>query len=130
MNKEIKFRVWNKFAKDYIKNLEEEIVVFDLITFSWYVSKNRIYNLESYGLIIQEFTGLYDKDNKPIYKDDILKSTRPNYNEELYLVDYIYGGFKKRRLIDHYISNLSDSKDWLSLKIIGNICENPELLKS
>ena len=80
---------------------------------------------------IGQFTGLYDKDGKRIYEGDILKWKADN---RIYAVIFkwgmfyasvevcnkdIYGGFPLHTLA-------GDEKD---VEIVGNIYDNPELLK-
>lgn len=80
---------------------------------------------------IGQFTGLYDKDGKEIYEGDILKWDKGR----LYVVKFldgmfyasveecnegILGGFPLHRLTEY-----EDGK----CEIIGNISDNPELLK-
>jgi uncharacterized phage protein (TIGR01671 family) len=136
MNREIKFRVWDTHFSRFIKNIDF------LSKGYWSCNGAPVFATEGdpddYSdcekcfedtFILQQFTGLLDKNGKEIYESDILKSTRQNYDEELYLVEYLEDGFKKKRLVDCYTSPLGNSKDWLELQIIGNIFENSELLK-
>ena len=84
---------------------------------------------------LREFTGLHDKNGKEIYEGDILRDT----DSEIYYVDFIRGCFY---LKTKYISfpHLGWT-EWLPMceidrlanpvdfEIIGNIYDNPELLK-
>ena len=96
----------------------------------------------------QQYTGLKDKNGKEIYEGDILEQTAiasypGEYGGE---IDLLYTGevviipskgvcLKRPTVID----NLEDIEKWTCnyykniasyrCKIIGNICENPELLK-
>ena len=133
-NRELKFRLWNKNAKDFIKDGGNRIVYFDLINFSYYCSVNRLENLND--LIIQQFTGLFDKNNVPIYEGDILKYEYSQAEcssfaaqestlrfHDLYVVEYRDGAFRYKELKYGDIS-----EDNLSMVVIGNIFQNPELI--
>ena len=70
----------------------------------------------------QVTTGLKDKNGKEIYEEDIL-----SLHQYYYLVGwYKYGWFL--RAIDNF-NDLKPISAYKNLKIIGNIYENPELLK-
>lgn len=103
--REIKFRTWSTLANKWI------YPIFD-------ISNNLNSNPTQH---IQQFTGLLDKNGKEIYEGDIVKD------------------------LDGHISKVgwystSDGYDWTgfsteifevneTVEIIGNIYENPELLK-
>lgn len=49
----IYFKIWNIKAKDYVRNAQNEVVQFDLITWAYYASCNRLENMD--GLEIRDF---------------------------------------------------------------------------
>lgn len=75
--------------------------------------------------VLQRFTGLKDKNKKPIYEGDIVAySHKEGFSGKSFVTYYdvyaAFGLFTKRAVL------LSDCT---SLEVIGNKMENPELLK-
>lgn len=72
--------------------------------------------------IINQWTGLYDKKNNKIFEKDILKYYHQNTNlvvEDFYTIgSQLWGD-----------NTWSDNEPNSALEIIGNIYENPELVK-
>jgi len=106
--REIKFRAWNKKTK---------LMRYDIFDV-------RLGNDEDYE--IMQFTGLKDKNGKEIYEGDIIR-----YEKKHYLIKW---GKKNKAFIgkikgdkEEYILSEADKPD--ELEVIGNIYENPELLR-
>jgi len=107
MNREIKFRAWNKPTK--------QMFYWGFFTDIFDKGANDRRNFEPEHNIWMQYTGLHDKNGKEIYRGDIVKYNTP-----------------QREMI----SKIEFPKDWEWLswncsgtEIIGNIMENPELLK-
>lgn len=142
--RELKFRVWDKRNKSWDKylllNTTGKIVVVDD---DYGAQANTADNQENY--VIQQYTGLKDINGKEIYEGDIVKTvdgasdrTRHFASWGVEFAEYTHGEVKWLRegfeVCQEYIgaTKLSVfSCDYFTsdLEIIGNISENPKLLK-
>ena len=133
MNNRFKFRVWDKLAERmiYPHNDNQQHFIIDL--------NGRFHNLQNGSggddYVIQQYTGLTDNNDKEIYEGDILiyKSgsipTTGVIGQVLYEADeggYIFQ-WERKGPNQHHI-NLNCDVAFESV-IVGNILENPELLK-
>ena len=130
MNNRFKFRVWDKLAKRmiYPHNDNQQHFIIDL--------NGRFHNLQNGSggddYVIQQYTGLTDSNDDPIYEGDILKNHYDVGNNIIGQVLYEsdHGGYIfqwKRRGQDYKITNLNCDVAFESV-IIGNIFEHSELL--
>ena len=86
---------------------------------------------------IGQFTGLYDKNGKEIYEGDIVEKAVNNIiSSHRFKIVYseCFAGFcrlyiKKKGTRDGLISLSEMDVDREEIKVIGNIYDNPELLK-
>ena len=120
-NRIYKFRAWDKEIKKMEYN--PSVPVFDEIS---RVNLNGWFHREEFEFM--QFTGLLDKKGKEIYEGDICQ-----LGDSRIYVEFSHGAFwfmynnNDGFTYDWAISNNQwDDKD---IEIIGNIFENPELLK-
>ena len=137
MNRPIKFRVWDKLAERmiYPHNDNQQHFIIDL--------NGRFHNLQNGSggddYVIQQYTGLNDSNDDPIYEGDILKNHYDVGNniigQVLYESDhggYIFqwkrkGRGRGRAAHGQDYKNLNCDVAFESV-IVGNIFENSELL--
>jgi hypothetical protein len=122
--REIKFRVWNSRNKNWDTPALLEVFNADGILVHLYDSKSE-------HTIIQQYTGLKDKNGKEIYEGDICDA-----GMVIGPVEFIIGSFSlaSNPLIEFLPKNIcvfdpDFDPSWIDVTVIGNIYENPELLK-
>lgn len=146
MNREIKFRAWDKDSKkmiyDFTIHVNNTKVSFPKN--DWHENKNDSYS--TYYEDVMQFTGLCDCNGKEIFEGDLIK-VYFFYNEEeiglsdykIYIVQYYenhdYPAFDLEdanggHYCDDYngLSALMSGDEIDHYEVIGNIYENPELL--
>lgn len=139
MNREIKFRVWDKYKKQMypISSIDYDIFSQEIRIIAvghrngMCTSYNKNHNSEKCditALELMQYTGLHDKNGKEIYEGDIVVDKEDEvmgeitWNEEeasfYFSILYENGTYEEEKL-----------NDWASvLEVIGNIYDNPELL--
>jgi uncharacterized phage protein (TIGR01671 family) len=141
MNREIKFRVWNKVDKCW---QSEEHFAIRLCGDKWFIDDETAELIEiknENNFTLMQYTGLTDKNGKEIYEGDILENLTISKELEEYVnVDNKYcqiifseGAFRlyfKGDLLCNEPYEIEDIGfyDLNNYQIIGNIFENPELL--
>ncbi len=124
MNREIKFRVWHKSKSRFI-----DLNGF-FTWFSTHPDKGQVYAASEQGIVreyaiedisIMQYTGLKDKNGKEIYEGDIMDYG----NGRTFYISYVGVQFMatfNKRVVNSIIPIHN-------FEVIGNIHENPELLK-
>ena len=129
MNRIIKFRVWDG-SKYYYNALSGNGVV-NYNGHQWFQIKQDV--------IIQQFTGLHDKNGKEIYEGDICRYAVFDMNDSdthfIGVVNWLGTEFIITQIPDTFCNGeYGLGLGWVhhqydEMEIIGNIYENPELLK-
>ncbi len=119
----IKFRAWDNASKKMLP-----VTALFWNTLEWYVSRAEFNgNYNNTDFILMQFTGLKDKDGKDIYERDIVEYENNNSG---------YGLPRDREISRDVIPSLLEHMEyvgyeswWESGRVIGNTCENGDLLK-
>ena len=124
--REIKFRAWDKEQKEWVKySITDNIPIFCHNTSRWRTDR------EGKRFILCQYTGLKDENEGEIYEGDIIKAV--SFAKPIGIVKYsdenqafIFNDLdKKYRGYSTALMNQFDD----GFEILGNIYENPELLK-
>lgn len=119
--RDLEFRAWDIKNKSWIYSThlpktESQAWFWDMV--------------HEYGCIVEQFTGLYDKNGKKIFEGDIIKSK--HHNPSIFKVEFLEGGFcatygdeDSSMPID--INHFFDSTGCM-IEVIGNIREHSDLL--
>ena len=115
-----KFRVWDKVKKHMIE--VEAIVYTENKVYPFYSKTVRRYIPFKESVLMQS-TGLVDKNGKEVFEGDVVliygeKISKVFYSQGSFCVDILNGGTP--------LHGFSPKQ----LEVIGNVWENPELLKA
>ena len=125
MQDRFKFRVWDKERKCFFN--DDEVVIYPNGEESFF---NADYDFTE--CVVEQCSGLRDKNGKLIYEGDIVYSPFDNGTKKVIFWDnYLASFMAYNRYPDkRYYQGLS-SKYFIELEfeVVGNIHENPELLE-
>ena len=133
--REIEFRVWDNQEKVYLNKKDiaidnlGNVFVFEGCNDNdadlWHV--RILVDPDNERYIIEQSTGLKDKNGTEIYEGDVIKVERDGI---IYRVEWIHGGFGlEPRYNSPFCPRLGNVEVREKIEVIGNIHENPELLE-
>lgn len=130
--KGLKFRVWDREREYYLDETELAGITPDG-KYIWYIEEEEISKLGiEGGYILEQYTGLKDKNGKEIYEGDILGGIW-----ERGFISWC----EKCKQLQYHIADIgcmacSGDTNWYELaeddgklEVVGNVHENPDLLE-
>ena len=134
--RELKFRAWDIKNNHYVNVHRLILDQFGAIDYADVVYNGKLYKLYPSEVIIEQYTGLEDKNDKEIYEGDIVKTKSPdmpNFNagaivmqQQMYLIINTPTYNDPRHSHSETLGYYCDTE----CEVIGNIHENPELLEA
>jgi len=133
--REIKFRAWFKNGKFKVMegqkcSMQEERTLLEFLQ-----DVKDCADEHGYNFILMQYTGLKDKNGKEIYEGDIVEVDEGDIDKGIHKVEYCgesdYPAFDLEPSLGCDSNGLSHcmGADDVSIKVIGDIYSNPELIK-
>jgi uncharacterized phage protein (TIGR01671 family) len=128
--RELKFRVWVKTNNSQQK-YSGMYLVYALAPDGVTVIRSSVFSPNIFPIDdveIMQYTGLHDKNGKEIYEGDIVKYQISDTQHSI--GDVQWDNLQMRFFFSGYYHGTLDSYYIVKSEVIGNIYENPELLKN
>ena len=135
MNRPLKFRVWDKKLNKFTLGYDDDVGYFEEIYSDppgIFFAGLRFLNKYSDRYIIQQYTGLTDKNDKEIYEGDIVKFSRLFEKERKIKELKSFVRFDEGKFgfdLIGFNGMFYDLSYECRIEVIGNIFEHSELLK-
>ena len=128
--REIKFRAWLKYGKEIVDVEEIDFMneVINYIDNDYENNEQEIIGAYFENIELMQYTGLKDKNNKEIYEGDIVK-LRANHGIGVIKYSDEWGAFIVEYIKPRPLAVLGMNYYKEDIEVLGNIYENPELLK-
>ena len=128
--REIKFRVWDKSQNKFL----DYPCYFNNKDFNEFTAFDRYFKCDEEGCILQQYTGLKDKNGREIYEGDIVqynrRSSYDGINFEVKWSEDNWGWVLVSKNKDYLVNERTpEGYRYEFIEIVGNIFENPDLLK-
>jgi uncharacterized phage protein (TIGR01671 family) len=123
--RQLKFRAWSYTeSKFYTRVLVGDTETDDPCSSVWNDEKKEWVNFDKHCGVIQQFTGLKDKNKKPIYEGD---RVRYELDETVYIQTVEWGN-NGWEMIDTRLYSTPLIVNLPNFEVVGNIFESRELL--
>lgn len=137
MNDRFKFRVWNKETNLMLTDITGWVIDEKKEKFRYFRNNSALpdgmgtWLMPLDNVIIEQCTGMRDRNGKLIYEGDIVQfyHARKRNIDQPHVVFYRDCNFALGLPDDRLTNFWLGSKELKGIEIIGNIYENPELLK-
>ncbi|GAP05090.1 YopX family protein [Fructobacillus tropaeoli] len=125
--REIKFRIWDENCEEWL-NQDEHVIYADNGDVGEYDDDELVESIV-HNTVVEQFTGLHDKNGQEIYEGDIMKCVARGSND-IFIMKVAY--FNDCAMF--CVHSNSHQRRGLSVafyesEVIGNIHENKELLE-
>ena len=128
MTREIKFRVWDKVI-EHMRYGYFPVKVDDYYKiWSFHSKSGGFFSKSEDQFELMQYTGIKDSKGRDIYEGDIIKDKRENIHQ----IRFIDGFASFRAFYSNTGDNCALNQDWINTFekiVIGNIYDNPELVK-
>lgn len=131
MNDRHKFRVWHKKLKQFVNG--EGIFAIDDIGI---LMESELYEgympVDQNDYVIDNCVGIKDKNNKLMYKNDIVKVIYSEYKYSLHIIKDFepdYPAFDLHPPIADDCNSISAAIANYEIEVVGNIYQNPEIME-